>query len=93
MFVRKIEQRELKVIKYDGTNLNAVKQFIEKDCDTEIYREGEHNGNPYLVIRRGYTLNQNEDTYLVQAFDIYGYPYDFYEYHSLDDLKKDFVIV
>ena len=93
MFVRKIEPRELKVIKYDGTNLNAVKQFIEKDCDTEIYREGEHNGNPYLVIRRGYTLYLNEDTYLVQAFDIYGYPYDFYEYHSLDDLKKDFVIV
>ena len=92
MFVRKIEQRKLKVIKYDGTNLNAVKQFIEKDCDTEIYGEGKHDENPYLDVSWGYTLFLNKDTYIIQAFDLYGNPSGFYECHSLEELKSRFVI-
>ena len=93
MFVRKIEQRKLKVIKYDGTNLNAVKQFIEKDCNTEIYREGKHDGNPYLDVSGGYTLYLNKDTYIVQAFDLYGNPSGFYDCHSLEELNSRFIMV
>ena len=92
MFVRKIDPRELKVIKYDGTNLNAVKQFIEKECDTEIYREGKHDGNPYLDVSGGYTLFLNEGMYIVQHLDLYGHPSGFYDYHSLEGLKSNFVI-
>lgn len=93
MFVKKIEQRKSKVIKYDGTNLNAIKQFIKKDCETEIYREGMHNGEPYLEVRGGYTLFLHKNTYIIQAFDLYGYPSGFYDYQSLEGLKRDFVIV
>lgn len=93
MFVKKIEQKELKVIKYDGTNLNAVKQFIEKDCCTEIFREGKHNENPYLVTDGGYTLFLNKDTYIIEALDLYGDPVGFYDCHSLEELKSNFVIV
>ena len=93
MVVKKIEPIELKVIKYDGTNLNAVKQFLEKDCDTEIYSEGKHNGNPYLDVDSGYTLFLSKDTYIIQAFDLYGNHIGFYNYHSLEELKDNFVIV
>ena len=99
MLVRKIEPTELKVIEYDGTNLDAVKQFLEKECDTKIYKEGKTykegkpNGDPYLVVSGWYTLFLTKGTHLVQEVDSYMCPSGFYEYRSLEELKMDFVIV
>ena len=93
MKVREINPRDLEVIKYDGTNLDAVKQFIEKDCATEIYREGQYDGNPCLDVSGGYTLFLNEGMYIVQHLDLYGYPDGFNVYDNYDTLQQDYIIV
>lgn len=93
MIVRKINPDDLKVIQYDGTNLDDVKKFIKKECSKTISNVGEHDGSPYLEIDDGYTLFLHKGIYIIQNINYWGWKDGFTSCNSLEELKERFVIV
>jgi len=93
MIVRRINPDDLKVIKYDGTNLDDVKKFLKRECIRTVLKEGEHDGCLCLDLDDGYTLFLHEGIYIVQNINYWGWKDGFTTCDSLEELKERFVIV